>query len=745
MNFEGENHTPNDKSSYTPVHNHLTRFASKNLSNKPVEMSNTEVSKDNPIKIVTNVDNGSNVPKSSVKEGAIVRKTVPIVTKSPIVDKDLPPPQIPAKKSTNNTNADVVIEAVAKKVADKSGKSTNSTKTNGKNTGSLFYTPPGNSNKSGNRNYSGNRSYYSNNNQRASHSLNSARQNNNFNRSEGSSTSQNGFTGQKQGKAGVSEQVPVLDLTSLDKKSVDDETINKFIKLTVKAQIAQIEGNIKVLANKKVFVNQFLGIVKILKGKEQPGDAFKRVKLFVDTKHICNKPNNTVPEIINDETVVVRFEGWKGVEKNSEHRPALLDQHHKAIMDFCKYEKVISRQAVFYCIMETMVSYGYDWKRVELDSVLKDLSLDLNRLEVNTFFAWMYSEMVYVRNYNQENHIEVNPDASCEYLTKTFLRSCTLEQKVEFHLKNTSDNFEYFSDKFNGIVEEMDAKYDHLYKKLDNKIDSVFYGGTDLSTEQKNVMSTNFQVLISNVNELIVMPEKFNILSGKLDKTNDMIGKLTGEVQKISDKGSVHSIATDSSSNGVETDQTHFMNLRNVSDRNSSVINPLNFVKSTYVRIGDCAPDGSSQPTVEVDAESSHNADEGAEGPNPNSGSDDRRTFPTRIFRRPRNASPDPDEDPDPDSENNGSSFKEGKSFRLDGFKATMPKWHGVTDKSTPFEFLNDLGNYRNYLKRSDSEMIGMVIPFAMKGSAVTWYNLVKPRLKTYKDIFLKMNLNVLG
>ncbi len=523
----------------------------------------------------------------------------------------------------------------------------------------------------------------------------------------------------QQGKVDVVKQVPALDFRKLDLESVKLEFVEGFSKKDIK-----IQNNILVELNKKVKsldistkCDSYDATLETFKKDVSSEGLMQRCKLFIRLSSLLYKNEQLKRQRANNQNDIpkelsvedrIRFDGWRNAGETSD-RPLLLDVYKESIMKFVDSIPIKERLINAYGILKRTVQLGFDWEKDEnFSSFIEDLCTNNNIFAVNSYFSSIYSECVFLNKYNTAHDISDVIDPDYSYIENIIYTFCTTELRFEFSMELNSRNHNHLEEKIENISDSLREKCDAIKEGLEQKIDKVFYGSTGLSEQQKEGFAVGLRVLVDNVNELVELPDKFLKLSEKVDKTNDLVSKLTDSIQNKSETNSVHAVSLDKDNDIVEVPVSVYSK-DITSNKNSSELNPAMFVQNAFKRFGDRVPFSSSSSEEQI--------------PKPIE-----KQFNSRVYSRSK------DFDHDSDPELTDSESKEKKSFRLDAFKANLPTWHGITDNKTPFEFLSKLNNYREYLDKSDIDMIKGVIPFAMSGSAIAWFNLIKSSLETYKQ-----------
>ena len=517
------------------------------------------------------------------------------------------------------------------------------------------------------------------------------------------------------GKVGGTKEVPIINFSKLEMRLVDSKTLKEFMFMDPKEQEKCINNCIHLLAAHKVQVSSFVNRFQVVKNIESVENNKIKAQIFIDVKTECILANKRVDDMnfskARNASKLLKFDGWKGFS-SSPDRPILSPGYRKMVMEFCLVKSSSIRQTMFYEKLVDLCKVRYDWSEIDLDGIIECVCKGTCVFDVNSYYSWLISEMINTKSYNDLNAIINNPSPSTYFIDKIFSKYSTTGQKIDFSLSQSDKKFDRLQEKLFKTTNDLRSQFDAFKGEISDKIDTVFYGSSHVSEERKAEFATGMQGLVSNVNVLIELPNKFTQLSDQLIEINDLLLVMaTGSKKKDSDETSMYSEVVSLGGNDVEVQsQSSFMNLRSVPDSHVQQFNPSNFIIPTK-RIGEHIPN------VHANADEHRDID---------------RTYGPRIFRPSRQI--EPEEDPEPDDNDNECHNSKKKMFRLDNFKANLPLWHGVTERITPFEFLNDLTNYKVYLNRSDEEMIKGVIPMAMKGSAISWFNLIRSTLNNYSD-----------
>src|SRR6267143_469787 len=383
---------------------------------------------------------------------------------------------------------------------------------------------------------------------------------------------------------------------------------------------------------------------------------------------------------------VVELKGWKNFDIDSMCRPYLGEELRENIMAFSECKFLVNKQICLLRQMDNLAKIGVIWDENEVNTVFDNIMGKDDNVMVNSFYSWVISEIealsndLYVAN---DNTIPVS-DHKFDFV-KCMLVKCSIKQAVDYELALHSDriiNMEDHLDKFckvmNKDILDMNRKNNRLFKELHNEMEKIHYGSDKLSEKQKAAFSDGLQILVAHANELIELPNKFDILNQAVNKNNELLTSLIKNGGKSTKSVSIEEVSS-------ETD----IILPNSDDIPVGVINKR-LIPGDHNEDFRAAPFMNDQkPSSRVSRSdlgshrsvNNNNINGNDNGCNnndheTNDNSNDRGSsgYRTRTFRRSR-APSDPGDDPEVESHS-----KNKKSNRQDAFKASMPTWHEMID-----------------------------------------------------------------
>src|SRR6266404_216770 len=524
----------------------------------------------------------------------------------------------------------------------------------------------------------------------------------------------------------------------------DKEQFSKFCKINIYEQNKSIVEIIDYLKENKVLNPRICKKFEKVRAVNNTFAKNERLKLFKYLQIELNRFNFVCNHDGMHIEGVVELKGWKNFDIDSMYRPYLGEELRENIMAFSECKFLVNKQICLLRKMDNLAKIGVIWDENEVNTVFDNVISKDDNVMVNSFYSWVMSEIealsndLYVEN---DNPIPVS-DHKFDFV-KCMLDKCSIKQAVDYELALHSDriiNMEDHLDKFckvmNKDILDMNRKNNRLFKELHNEMEKIHYGSDKLSEKQKAAFSDGLQILVAHANELIELPNKFDILNQAVNKNNELLTSLIKNGGKSTKSVSIEEVSSETdiilpNSDDIPVGVTNkrlipgdhnedfraapFMNDQKPSSRVSR--SDLGSHRSVNNNNDNGNNNGCNNNDHETNDNKSNSNDRGSSG------------YRTRTFRRSR-APSDPGDDPEVVTQSKNNK----KSNRQDAFKASMPTWHGISEIMTPCEFITKMRNYRKFVNKTDDDMLDFVLPLAMEGSANAWYEMIDLKLRDYRD-----------